>query len=197
MFYSFARALARFFLLLLGYKTEGVENMPPQGPVIIAANHVSNWDPVVVGISFKRPVHFIAKVELFNNVLLGKLLTKLNAFPVKRGTPDRKAIRQALDILQNGEVLGIFPEGERKKEGKETNAHSGIAMLALKSGAPVLPVACIGTRRNLPVGWVKPLVVRVGEPILLSEYEGQKVTSANLEKVSIQIMNEINTLLSK
>jgi 1-acyl-sn-glycerol-3-phosphate acyltransferase len=197
MFYRFVRDLVRFLFYFLGLKIEGVRNLPAQGPVIIAANHVSNWDPVLVGISFKRPVHFIAKAELFTNPVLGKLLTGLNAFPVKRGTPDRRAIRQALDILDMGEVLGIFPEGERKREGQETTAHTGIAMLALKSGAPVLPVACIGSRRNLPIGWLNPLVVRVGEPLLLSEYRGQKINSENMEKVSKQIMCEINSLLSK
>ncbi|HBQ87678.1 MAG TPA: 1-acyl-sn-glycerol-3-phosphate acyltransferase, partial [Syntrophomonas sp.] len=109
MFYRFVRDLVRFLFYFLGLKIEGVRNLPAQGPVIIAANHVSNWDPVLVGISFKRPVHFIAKAELFTNPVLGKLLTGLNAFPVKRGTPDRRAIRQALDILDMGEVLGIFP----------------------------------------------------------------------------------------
>lgn len=197
MLYAFACKLLRCLFYILGLKTEGVQNLPAQGPVIIAANHVSNWDPVVVGISLNRPIHFMAKNELFSNPLLGKLLINLNAFPIKRGTPDRIAIRRALDILKNGEVLGIFPEGERKEEGTDTTAHSGIAMLALKSGAPVLPIACIGTRRNLPIGWLKPLVVRVGKPILLSEYQGLKINSANLENASIEIMSEINSLLSK
>jgi 1-acyl-sn-glycerol-3-phosphate acyltransferase len=197
MLYALACTIARVLFYVLGLRTEGVENLPAQGAVIVAANHVSNWDPIIVGISLNRPVHFIAKSELFTNPFLGKLLTKLNAFPVKRGTPDRRAIRQALDILENGEVLGIFPEGERKKAGKDTTAHSGIAMLALKSGAPILPVACIGSGRNLPLGWLSPLIVRVGKPVHLTEYEGQKLNSVNLEKASEKIMNEINTLLSK
>lgn len=197
MFYRCVRDLVRFLFYFFGLKIEGVQNMPVEGPVIIAANHVSMWDPIMVGISFRRPVYFMAKAELFTNPVLGKLLTKLNAFPVKRGTPDRRAIRQALDILDEGEVLGIFPEGERKKEGKETTAHTGIAMLALKSGAPVLPVACIGSRRNLPLGWLNPLIVRVGEPLPLSEFHGQKINSENMVNVSNEIMCEINSLLSK
>ncbi|HEX3010788.1 MAG TPA: lysophospholipid acyltransferase family protein [Syntrophomonadaceae bacterium] len=197
MLYAFACKLLRFLFYCLGLKTEGVQNLPATGPVIIAANHVSNWDPIVVGISFRRPIHFMAKNELFVNPFLGKLLTKLNAFPIKRGTADRGAIRKALQILEEGEILGIFPEGERKRDGKDTTVHAGIAMLALKSGAPILPVACIGSGRNLPLGWFNPLIVRVGEPIILSEYQDQKVNSANMEKISIKIMCEINTLLSK
>jgi 1-acyl-sn-glycerol-3-phosphate acyltransferase len=198
MLYSFARGLLRFLFCLLGLKIQGAHNLPAHGPVIIAANHVSNWDPVLVGISLPRPIHFMAKAELFTNPILGKLLTKLNAFPVKRGTADRRAIRQALDILGNNDVLGIFPEGERKKdEGMVTSAQTGVAMLALKSGAPVLPVACIGSGRNIPTGWINPLVVRIGKPLLLSEYRDKKINSASMEEVSREIVCEINSLLSK
>lgn len=197
MLYRIVKAVLQFLLWPLRLKSEGLENIPAQGPVIIAANHISNWDPVVVAISVKRPICFIAKAELFNNVLLGYIFKKLYAFPVKRGTADRQAIRHALEILEQSKVLGIFPEGQRQKSDMHGKAHAGIAMLALKSRAPVIPVACIGTNRNIPLGWLSPLIVRVGKPIYLEKYWDQRINSATMEKVSLEIMKEINSLLSK
>lgn len=197
MLYTIVKNIIHFLFVLLGLKVEGAQNQIKQGPVIVAANHVSNWDPIVVAISLHRPINFMAKAELFNNFFWGKILTKLNAFPVKRGTPDRQAIRHALEILEEDQVLGIFPEGERKKTGSSSSVHAGIAMLALKSGSPVLPVACIGTDRRLPIGWFRPLIVRVGRPLNLEAYQGEKITSANMEEVGQKIMHEINALLSK
>jgi len=197
MLYYIARSLARVLMVILNLKQEGSDKLPPDGPVIVAANHVSNWDPIIVAAALSRPVCFMAKVELFNNVFLGKLLTALHAFPVRRGSADRRAIKQALDILDDGKVLGIFPEGARKKLKPDTQVQAGVALLALKSGAKVVPMACIGTDKDFPIGWFQPLVVRVGDPINLDKYRNEKITSTLLEEISIQIMQEINSLLDK
>jgi len=197
MIYYCARGICRLLFVFLGLKKEGIDKIPRKGAVIVASNHMSNWDPIMVGISLPRPVYFMAKVELFNNKILGKLLTALHAFPVKRGAADRKAIRQALQVLEEGKVLGIFPEGARKKVLPDAQVQSGVALLALKSGAPVIPVACIGTDKDFPLGWFSPLLVKVGNPIKLDKYKGQKITSALLEEVSEEIMQEINSLLDK
>lgn len=197
MLYKLARAICRVFLFIMGLKTEGLHKLPDKGPVIIAANHMSNWDPVLVGVAIKRPVHFIAKAELFDNRIMSIILTRLNAFPVKRGSTDIKAIRYALDLLKEGAVLGIFPEGARKKIYPDAMVQTGVAMFALKSGAPVFPVACIGTGRTFPLGWFKPLLVRVGEPINLGDYQSKKISSASLQEASLLIMNEINLLLEQ
>ncbi|MGI5921408.1 MAG: lysophospholipid acyltransferase family protein [Syntrophomonadaceae bacterium] len=197
MLYRCIRMILKVIFWPLGLKSEGLNNIPSTGPVIIASNHVSNWDPVMVAISIQRTICFIAKAELFSNIILNKLFRKLHAFPVKRGTADRRAIKEALDILAQGKVLGIFPEGQRHKSNTESKAHAGIAMLALKSQAPVVPVACIGTGRKFPCGWFSPLLVRVGKPMYWQEYQGQKINSATMEKISSEIMKEINILLSK
>ncbi|NLX03222.1 MAG: 1-acyl-sn-glycerol-3-phosphate acyltransferase [Syntrophomonadaceae bacterium] len=197
MIYYCARGICRLLFVFLGLKKEGIDKIPRKGAVIVASNHMSNWDPIMVGISLPRPVYFMAKVELFNNKILGKLLTALHAFPVKRGAADRKAIRQALQVLEEGKVLGIFPEGARKKVLPGAQVQSGVALLALKSGAPVIPVACIGTDKAFPLGWFRPLLVKVGEPVDLDKYRGQKISSAVLEEVSEAIMQEINSLLDK
>ncbi len=197
MVYYFTRGICRIFFVFLGLKKEGIEKIPQKGPVIVASNHISNWDPIMVGISLTRPVHFMAKVELFNNKILGKLLTALHAFPVKRGAADRKAIRQALELLEEGKVLGIFPEGARKKVLPDAQVQNGVALLALKSGAPIIPIACIGTDKDFPLGWFRPLLVKVGDPVNLDKHKGQKISSALLEEVSEAIMQEINSLLDK
>ncbi|PKM77046.1 MAG: 1-acyl-sn-glycerol-3-phosphate acyltransferase [Firmicutes bacterium HGW-Firmicutes-15] len=195
MLYAAVKALLRFIFFFLGLKSEGNDKLPISGPVIIAANHVSNWDPIVVALVLKRPIHFMGKAQLFKYRISDKFFTKLNAFPVKKGTPDRNAIRRALKVLEEGHVLGIFPEGARNKTGEEMKAQSGVAMIALKSGSPIVPVACIGTNCNLPWGWFRPLMVKVGDAIYLDEYQGQKVNSATLEQLSSDIMDKINQLL--
>ncbi len=196
MLYNVVRAILRFFFICLGLKVEGLEHFPAEGAVIIVPNHVSNWDPILIGLALNRPIHFMGKAELFNYKILGKLLEKVYVFPIKRGSGDRQAIRHALQVLEEGNVLGIFPEGTRNRNGQGMQVQTGTAMIALKSMATVLPIACIGTRRNLPLGWFRPLVVRIGEPIALEEYRDKKINSAQLEDLSSKIVDRINSLLS-
>jgi 1-acyl-sn-glycerol-3-phosphate acyltransferase len=197
MLYNTARAVLRFIFLLLGLKVEGWRNIPRSGAVIVAPNHLSYLDPVLVAIAIDRPINFMGKAELFNGRILGKLLTWIYVFPVKRGTGDRHAIRYALQLLEEGKVLGIFPEGTRQKHGQVEHTQAGAAMIALKSGAPVLPVACIGTDRPFPFGWLWPLVIRIGEPISMLDYQGQKINSETMEKLNHEITNKINSLLGR
>ncbi|NLX89952.1 MAG: 1-acyl-sn-glycerol-3-phosphate acyltransferase [Syntrophomonadaceae bacterium] len=197
MFYALIRGLLRSFLIILGLKVEGLHNLPPKGPVIVAANHVSNWDPILVGVAINRPVHFMAKAELFHNPLLGTILRGLNAFPVNRGSADRNAIRQALELLEKGETLGIFPQGGRRQDTAESSIQPGVGMLAMKSRAAVVPVAVIGTKGGFPLGWIKPLRVIIGKPLDLSTYYQEKYSSRLLGTVSQEIMAQINLLLCK
>lgn len=195
MLYTILRAVAKALFMFSGLRVEGVDNIPRKGAVILAANHVSFWDPILIGVAAKRPIHYIAKAELFNNKILGTLCNNLNAFPVKRGSPDRKAIRHALNLLEEGKVLGVFPEGTRNRTDQEIKAASGIALFAIKSGAPVVPIACQGTKRFLPWIGPKPFVIRIGKVIQIDNDDRKKADSASLEKVSADIMNKINSLL--
>jgi 1-acyl-sn-glycerol-3-phosphate acyltransferase len=196
MLYAFIRGLGRLFFYFLGLKVEGLSNLPSTGAVIIAANHVSNWDPVVIALALDRPIHFMGKSELFKCEILGIFLKKLNAFPVRKDVPDRQAIKKALQVLSEGQVLGIFPEGGRNFTG-DMKAQSGVVLLALKSGAPIVLVGCMGTNHRLPWGWFHPLLIRVGEPFYLGKIEDQKSKSAVMEQLSSDIMNKINSLLNK
>ncbi|GAW28084.1 MAG: lysophospholipid acyltransferase family protein [Bacillota bacterium] len=171
---------------------EGEKNLPVEGPVIIAANHVSNLDPVVVGCAFDRKVSYLAKEELFQVPVLSWIIRHLGAFPVKRGTGDRGAIRAALDVLEKGDCFGIFPEGTRSKDGNLQQPKLGVAMLAAKTGAPVLPVALINTQRLLA-----PITVRVGQVIKPPWPAGSKVSKEELEAFAQQIMAEIKRLREK
>ncbi len=197
MLYNVIRSVLRFIFILLGLKFEGLERIPTDGPLIIAPNHVSNWDPIMVAIAVNRPIHFMGKSELFNYKILGKLLTRVYVFPVKRGSGDRHAIRHALMVLEEGKVLGIFPQGTRNKTGQDLQAQNGTAMIALRSTATIVPVACIGTNRKFPLGWFSPLVVRIGEPISLEAYKDKKVNSVYLEEIGAKIVDRINSLLCK
>jgi len=197
MLYNIARAILKYIFLIMGLKIEGFRNIPSSGAIIVAPNHLSYLDPLLVAVAIDRPVNFMAKAELFQNKILGILLTKVYAFPVKRGNGDRHAIRHALQLMEEGKVLGIFPEGTRKKPGQVEHTQGGAAMIALRSGAPVLPVACIGSDKSFPCGWLWPLIIRIGEPISMLDYQGQKINSETMEKLSNEITDKINALLSK
>lgn len=193
MLYLLVKAVSRLIFWGLGLRIEGLENFPRTGPVIIAVNHVSNWDPIVVGAASPRVIYFIAKNALFSNRLGNYFCRQMKAFPVK---PDSASIRQSLKVLRDGKVLGIFPQGARDKSGR-LKAQSGIAMIALKSGAPVVPVACVGTDRNIPWGWGSKFLVRIGPPIYIEAPPQQKINSLAMEQISADIMNKINMLKTK
>ncbi|WP_330949575.1 lysophospholipid acyltransferase family protein [Virgibacillus sp. MG-45] len=182
---------AKFIVLIIFYplyriKVIGKENIPKKGPVIICSNHISNLDPPVVGITSSRDIHFMAKEELFNNFFLGKLLKGIQAFPVKRGMGDRNALRKGLDILNNGEALGLFPEGTRSKTGELGKPLAGVGFFALRSDAQVVPCLIKG-----PYKPFKRLIVTYGPPMNMEQLRANKT---NAKETSEAIMNEIKKL---
>ena len=162
--YTFARGMFRLQFKLMGWKVQGADNIPSDGPVILAINHVSMWDPIVAACGISRPVRYMAKEELFSFPPLGWLLTKLGAFPVKRGQGDMNAIRQSLAILKDGEVLGIFPEGTRSKSGEIQKGMPGMVLLMERSKALIVPIKVYGTKKMLSKGWGHLSVV-IGKPL--------------------------------
>jgi 1-acyl-sn-glycerol-3-phosphate acyltransferase len=139
-----ALALAR---VLWGYGRSGADEIPLDGPVIIACNHLSNWDPILVGLACPREVHFMAKEELFRNRTLGWLIRIYNALPVRRGVMDRRALREASQVLRNGEVLVMFPGGTRDSSGEVRDPKAGVGFIASRNEAPVVPAHITGTNR--------------------------------------------------
>jgi 1-acyl-sn-glycerol-3-phosphate acyltransferase len=162
--YDFAKRMFRFQFSLMGWRLHGIENLPVEGPVILAINHVSFWDPIVAACSLPRQVFFMVKEELFAIPILGRILAKLGAFPVTRGQGDLNAIRQSLEILNGRQVLGFLPEGTRSKTGKVQMGLPGMVLLMEKSKASVVPIKVLGTKRLLCRGWGK-LAVVVGKPL--------------------------------
>ena len=122
---------------------EGVENIPTTGGFIMACNHRSMSDPVIIAQKVKPPIHYMAKEELFRNKFVSFIIRHLNAFPVERGAGDTAAIQKAIDVINQGDVLGIFPEGTRSKDGKLLRPKSGLAFVAKMTHADILPVCII------------------------------------------------------
>ncbi|WP_342541719.1 lysophospholipid acyltransferase family protein [Paenisporosarcina sp. FSL H8-0542] len=188
--YKFAKSLVWTALYpIYRFDIKGLEHFPKTGGILICTNHIDALDPPVVGITSPRPVHFMAKEELFNMPILKPLLPKVNAFPVKRGLSDREALRRALAILKGGDVMGIFPEGTRSKNGELGKGFSGAGFFALKGEADVVPCAIIG-----PYKPFKRLKVVYGEPIIMQPYRDQK---ASADEVTTVIMERIQKLLDE
>lgn len=188
-FYSFAKAVV-YGVLKPVYRFEviGREYFPKEGGVLLCSNHIDVLDPPVVGINAPRPVHFMAKAELFNVPVLGKAVSHLNAFPVKRGMSDREALRKGLGILKEGKVLGLFPEGTRSKTGELGNGLAGAGFFALRTEAAVVPCAIIG-----PYKAFRRLKVVYGKPINMNELRERK---ASAEETTELIMSEIRKLIN-
>lgn len=189
MLYSFARAiLIPIFLIFYNYRVIGGENVPKNGAYIVCSNHISAIDPIFVGIALPQRMYFMAKAELFKIKLLGALIRGLGVFPIRRGEADIKSIKTSLKLLANGKVLALFPEGTRNKT-SEVVAEPGIAMLAIKSKVPVVPVAIISSYK-----FFKRTKVIIGKPIELTDYHGRKLLNEDYLKISLDIMSKINDL---
>jgi 1-acyl-sn-glycerol-3-phosphate acyltransferase len=189
--YNLARFICNLVIMLL-FKVEviGLEDFPKDGPVIVYSNHKSMWDPILIGCVLKRPVFFMAKQELFKNSLFGLLLRGINAFPVKREMADRKAIRKGLEILSEGKVLGIFPEGKRSKTGELLEPEPGIALMAVKSGnTKLVPVAIKGGYK-----WFSKINVIIGKAMELKTDDG-RLSSAQLKDISVKIFKEVAKIM--
>ena len=119
MFYKIFKVLCRFWYgLILRTRVIGAENIPASGAFILAANHVSNWDPPFLGTFIDREICYMGKEELFRNPVMAWICRNLHVFPVKRGAADKSAIKTAVKLLRDGNCFGIFPEGTRSKTGK-------------------------------------------------------------------------------
>ncbi|WP_010631647.1 lysophospholipid acyltransferase family protein [Sporolactobacillus vineae] len=186
--YAFGKPIVKwFYRILFPITVEGAENIPESGGVLICCNHLSNFDPPFVGISMRRKLSFIAKEELFRVPLLKTLLRHLNAFPIKRGTGDRGAIRLAMHLLNDGHALLIFPEGHRNSGSKLRKGLAGAGFFALHTNAVIIPCAIIGRykfRRRMTVVFGTPVNIRV-----------LKEQSLRPIEVSAVIMSHIQMLL--
>ncbi len=181
------------YKLFYNFKIEGRENIPENEGIIIASNHRSYADPVVLTIPMKKPVTYMAKEELFEKKLFSGFITFLGAFPVKRGAGDMKVIDDCVERLSSGKNVVIFPEGTRSRENKVGRGKTGVAMIAAKSGADVLPVGIVFEGEKLR--FRSKITVRIGRLIKSEELDIGDGSPKELKRIKKTIMDAITELV--
>jgi 1-acyl-sn-glycerol-3-phosphate acyltransferase len=183
--------------LLFRLEVRGREHVPPAGPLLLVSNHVSVLDPPLIGGASPRELFFLAKEELFRVPVLGRLIFALNARPVRRDGSDSRALKAALRLLAEGRALLVFPEGTRGREGQLGAGKPGVGMLAVTSGACVVPVHISGSGQALPPGRALPRLTRIrvtfGRP--LSFPPGDDDRKERYREATREIMHAIGGLM--
>lgn len=196
MFYRFARAiLCLVFYPLYRVKITGLENLPKDGSgYIVACNHRSNLDPIFLGITLRQTLTFMAKIELFQMPVIGRLFHWVGAFPVERGKGDTSAVDFAVKTVEEGKVLAMFPEGRRSPDGTLQRAKSGCAVIAAAAEARVVPVAICFTEK---LHFRNTIIVNYGAPITPQELGVHPDTPSTIKAGSRLIMSRISVLLTQ
>ena len=191
--------LAPLYRHLYRVKVEGAHNIPDEGAAILAANHISFFDTVVLMLSVSRPTRFIGKAEYMDSWKTRHLFPALGMIPIERaaGRQAMAALDTAAGVLRLGELLAIYPEGTRSRDGLLHRGHTGVAELALSTGAPIVPIGLVGTDRIQPIGTRVPrpfrsAVMRVGRPILPGDYGGAK--RRKRQQMTSDLMEAIRSL---
>ncbi len=183
-----------------GWHVEGVENVPSDGGAVIASNHLSNLDPPVVGAAMPRRTYYFAAAYLFKNPLFGFLIRKCYAFPVKRGAADTRALKNAIEVLEAGELLTMFPEGTRSRTGELGDFDLGAALAASRAGVPIVPCALTGTNLILPRGAKRlgrgEVAVSFAEPIDTGQF-GEKPGKKDLQRITEQVEDAVREMKKK
>lgn len=177
-----------FYKLLYPIKIEGMENFDKDIPFVLCANHRSNWDAVALFVACPRQLYFMAKEELFRNKLLGWILKKVGAFPVKRNQSDLAAIKTAVGTLKKGNILGIFPQGTRTDDVEDDAAKAGAIVIANMAQAPILPAAIISDYKLF-----HKTTIRFGKMYYFNE-ERKKLTNEERQALACELMGEIRKL---
>lgn len=184
--------------VLFQMKVEGARNVPKKGAAILASNHLSFLDHVVLGASVPRQIHFISKDQHFQYPIRKFLFSSWGVIPLRRGEGDQEAFERSLHVLRAGKLFAIYPEGTRSLDGKLHKGHTGVARLALLSGAPVVPVAMMGTFEAFPKGAkvpkLRPCGARFGRLLTFESHAGGADDRAALRKITDTVMRAIREL---
>ena len=185
------------FRFLFRGRTIGISNLPKAGGVVVVSNHGSHLDPPILGHALGRPVAFMAKSELFRVPILSSIISACGAYPVKRGAGDREALRTASNRILEGWATGVFLDGTRQDDGRINDPQAGAALLAARTGCPILPVAIVNSHRAFPKGSFIPRFVsihlKVGE--LIQPPSSRK--REDLVSTTKEIQLAINSMLDK
>lgn len=181
------------YKLFYNFKIEGKENLPETEGVIIASNHRSYADPVLLTMPMKKPVTYMAKEELFRNKLFGAFIRFLGAFPVKRGAGDMQIINDCVDILRSGRNVVIFPEGTRSRENKVGKGKTGVALIAARSGADVLPMGIVFEGEKLH--FRSKVTLKIGKLIRSEDLDIGDGSPKELKRIKKTIMDSITELV--
>lgn len=197
--YGFMRMVAAILLPLFArLHPVDVENVPKEGPVILAINHIHWLDIPLASFPIPRVTHYMAKIELFNVPILGWLIRQLGAFPVRRGEGDRESLRTSERMLAEGNLLMIFPEGHRSGNGRLAKGHPGASYLALRTGVPVVAVGISGTEnvfKRFNYGpWAPKVTVHYSKPFTLSSAGGKR-SREGMAEATETIMRQIAAML--
>ncbi len=189
--YRFICALIGGFMrILFRIEVNGTENIPEDGGVILCANHLSNWDPVLLQtVAVKRHIFYMAKDELFHTFFVSTVLKHIGAIPVKRTGSDLAAVKLALKTIKQGGMLGIFPTGQRAKGKDEGEVKAGIGLIAGKTETPVLPIHISASYRLF-----SKVVVNIGKCRYFMPDEGEKLSADTAQRLSDDIYSEIKAL---
>jgi 1-acyl-sn-glycerol-3-phosphate acyltransferase len=187
--------------LLFKVSPDGRERVPSQGPAILASNHLSFSDSIFLPLVLRRRITFVAKAEYFDDRKTAWFFRAVGQIPIRRGggSASRRALDSAMEVLRAGGLFGIYPEGTRSPDGNLYKGHTGVARLALESGAPVIAVAMVGTREAQPIGQVKPnffspIGIKFSKPMYFDKYSDKGDDPRVLRQITDEIMFELRQL---
>jgi 1-acyl-sn-glycerol-3-phosphate acyltransferase len=180
--YSFFRACCRIAAtVFFDLKVYGVENVPNTGGVLLLSNHRSFLDPACIGVQLRRPASYLAKSELFEVPVFGRVIPRLNAFPVRQGAGDIGAVRETIKRLKEGRVLTVFPEGSRSLDGELQPLAGGFTLIVRKAGVPIVPVGIDGSyqawARGTALPRCAPVRVKFGSPLHVQEMKPAEIVT--------------------
>jgi 1-acyl-sn-glycerol-3-phosphate acyltransferase len=186
---------------LFRVRVEGLEHVPAEGGAILASNHVSFSDSIFLPLMLKRRITFVAKAEYFEDPKTAWIFRAVGQIPIKRegGSASQRALDSAREVLDDGGLFGIYPEGTRSPDGRLYKGHTGVARLSMQCKVPILPVAMIGTREAQPIGQVKPnffmpITIRIGRPMTFERQRERADDPQVLRSITDEVMFELREL---
>lgn len=196
LLWKFLQATARILgTVLFDLRVEGLSNIPRRGGALIAANHQSYLDPILLNTRLRRPLNYLAKAELFENRFFGWLLRTVGTFPLHQGASDISAIRQSVQALRDGHLLNIYPEGARTSDGKIGRIEKGIALIDRRAHVPVIPVVIVGAYEAWPIHRTFPrpgsIRIRIGPAMDLAGKSSDEIV-ATVDRTLHRMFDELS-----